>query len=109
MMTSGSFACCVSLSLMIPNSVTRRGNLGPMLIFICPGLEHHVPQLVDLRAAAVGLSHLDPARKVTAWTCSPTAATESAFKRVGGTTSTAGLFEEPKAGVGKVLDRWALQ
>lgn len=30
----------------------------------CSGLEHHVPQLVDVCAAAVGLSHLDPACQV---------------------------------------------
>lgn len=30
----------------------------------CSGLEHHIPQLADLCAAAVGLSHLDPACQV---------------------------------------------
>lgn len=30
----------------------------------CAGLEHHIPQLADLCAAAVGVSHLDPACQV---------------------------------------------
>lgn len=35
------------------------------VLFPCySGLEHHVPQLVDLCAAAVGVSHLDPACQV---------------------------------------------
>ena len=35
-----------------------------MLFPLCSGVEHHVPQLADLRVAAVGLSHLDPACQV---------------------------------------------
>lgn len=33
-------------------------------VTLCPGLEHHIPQLVNLCAAAVGVSHLDPACEV---------------------------------------------
>lgn len=33
-------------------------------VTLCLGLEHHIPQLVNLCAAAVGMSHLDPACEV---------------------------------------------
>lgn len=73
-----------------PAAVSQHHSGLMLIFFIRPGLEHHVPQLVDVRAAAVGLSHLDPACKVTAGTCCTKAVRERicVFKALGAMHST---------------------
>lgn len=58
----GWFLCFFTLTQQL--GVNR---IFPVSLLLFPrgsGLEHHLPQLADVCAAAVGLSHLDPACQV---------------------------------------------
>lgn len=57
----------ISIRTISIRSASLRVTAGHVVMLCFPrrsGLEHHVPQLADVCAAAVGVSHLDPAFQV---------------------------------------------